>query len=224
MNKSGIKIQNGPVTWRVKDEEAYKGGEMSDLCFDSFLGKTEEELRAEDFIIKANEDLFYIQRNEHNKPALGYTEKYTGANKVPFEAYYKPDNLFIWYDPMRKQFITTFDRYDITFYNKAYKIFKGTDDLAAGFETLSSKLNEEDVDRYYLLVEQASDGKYVITIGRHKDKPKKEKKYRFFANSVKEFFEKVVKYLDIFMMQNVSKEVYIQEKEDKRTQEELEKD
>ena len=129
---------------------------------------------------------------------------------------------WIWQDIRHSQLICAFNKYDFTFYKKASSLFKTIPDFIQGFSLLSKNLDETEVDRYYILVqESSSSGRFTITIGRHKDKPKKEKRYRFFAGSIKEFIENVVKCLAEYMKESMSKDVYIQEKEEKRQDEEL---
>ena len=214
-------IKSGPVTWSVDEVDEYSVGGESTVHFKSFLGEDIDTLHDQGFKVKTEDDLLLVRPGNKGKPELVFQDKYKNLETVPFQAVYEPDDLWIWHDPMRNQFITTFGKYDFTFYRRASGLFASTKDLVSGFSIVKKDYDEQDVDRYYFLVEQSISGKYTVTIGRHKDNPKKEKRYKFFAGSVREFFEMVVKCLDDFMKELLSKDVYIEEKEDKRTEEEL---
>lgn len=212
-------VQSGPVRWNILDEEAYQNGQESEVSFDSFLGASEEELKNSGFSLHPKDEKVRIIK-EKGTPKIVFTDD---KESVSFEAYYTPEQMWIWQDIRHSQLITAFNKYDFTFYKKAANLFKSIPDFIQGFTLLSKNLDESEVDRYYILVQESSSGRFTVTIGRHKDKPKKEKRYRFFAASIQEFVENVVKCLAEYMKEVLSKDVYIEEKEEKRQDEELDR-
>ena len=206
-------MNDGPVTWDISEE-----GKVS---FSSFLGKTKEELTKEGYSTLIDTALLSAEKEENGKMKLTYMDAYRTSERLPFSACKKTDDLWIWSDPMRRQMIATMDRYDFTFYGRATGLFSDTEDLEKTFPVFRSRFSEDDVDRYYFLIDRAASGKYQITIGRHRDK--KEKKFSVFAKNVIDLFRQLITSFSLFK-EALSKDVYIEEKEDKRKDEDLTRD
>ena len=209
-------IRSGSILWETEDDGSVR--------FKSFLGNTEEELIDKGYAVKIKEDLIHVASDGKIK-YLSFSDAYKKTESlIPFSAHQKKKDIWIWADPMRREFIATKGRYDFTFYHKAIKLFTKPEDIEETFSSFEKKYDEDDVSRYYFLVDEAASGRYTVTIGRKRDQIKTERKFSFFAGSLHEFVKKIEKCFELFYKELLSKDIYIREKEDKRESEELTKE